>query len=74
MSIRFHTALLAASALGLMLAASSSVSAQGYDDQTVYQNGRARKSSSPGRTTIIIGPIVQRARPVRRSRRRCRNR
>ena len=48
MSIRFHSALLAASAFGLMLAASPA-SAQGYSDESVYQNG-------PNEEVIVTGP------------------
>jgi UrcA family protein len=48
MSIRFHSALLAASALGLMLAAFPA-SAQGYSDQAVDQNG-------PSEEVIVTGP------------------
>lgn len=45
---KFHSALLAASALGLILT-TSSVSAQSYDDQYGYQNG-------PNEEVIVIAP------------------
>jgi UrcA family protein len=55
MSIRFHSALLAASALGLMLAASPA-SAQGYGDEYAYQNG-------PNEEVIVTGPDYYYHRP-----------
>jgi UrcA family protein len=55
MSIRFHSALLAASALGLMLAASPA-SAQGYGNDYAYQNG-------PNEEVIVTGPDYYYHRP-----------
>jgi len=52
---RFHTTLLAASALGLVLG-TSSVSAQGYDDQYTYQGG-------PNEEVIVVAPDYYYHRP-----------
>jgi len=66
--MRFHAALLAASAVGLMLAASPA-SAQGYDDpyayqyDPAYQNGPPDYQNGPNEEIIITGPDFFRHRP-----------
>lgn len=52
---KFHSALLAASALGLLITASP-VSAQSYDDQSGYQNG-------PNEEVIVVAPDYYYHRP-----------